>query len=94
MSTEERTSNKNSEFLLDVCPNDKEGEFTIYDITSFLPHWQGYERKNILTHLAFTIKGKEFTVMILDYFDCLNEKTAKELAREWYLGNTTYHRLD
>lgn len=94
MPRQEPTSNKNGEFLLDVCPNKKEGEFTIYDITAFLPHWQGYERKRILAHHAFTIKGKEFTVLIIDWWDCLDEKTARQLAKEWYLGNTTHHRLD
>lgn len=94
MPTEELKSNKNGEFLLDVTPNKKEGEFTIYDITAFLPYWQGYERKRILTYHKFTIKGKEFTVLILDYWECLTEELARKIAKEWYLGNTTNYRLD
>ena len=90
----EKTSNKNGEFLLDVCPDKREGSYTIYDITAFLPHWQGYERTRILKFHKFTIKGKEFTVLILDYWECLNQELATQIAKAWYLDDTDYHRLD
>ena len=94
MHKETKTPNKANEFLLDVCPTTDELVFTIYDITAFLPHWQGYQRKQILGNLRFTIQGNTYTIFILDWWQCLTQELATKIAKEWYLGNTTYHRLD
>lgn len=94
MSIEERTPNEENEFLLDVCPTKEDRVFTIYDITAFLPHWQGYERKRILKYHRYTIKGNKHNVLILDFWECLTEDLAKKIAKEWYLGNTSTYRLD
>lgn len=94
MLEQKRTPNKNGEFLLDVVPTHDEGIYTIYDITAFLPHWQGYERKRVLSNLRFTIKGNKFSVLILDSYEDLTEELARTIAKEWYCGNTTYYRLD
>lgn len=91
---EKKEPNKNGEFLLDICPTTDEGVFTIYNITHFLPYWKGYERTNILTHHAYTIIGKKYSILILDWWDCLTYELAKKIASAWYDGNTAYYRLD
>lgn len=95
MSKQKRTPNQKREFLLDVLPSPvSETYWTIYDITSYFPHWNCRERKNYMERVTHTIKGSNFTVFIIDWWDSLSDEMAGKLAREWFDGNTTYHRLD
>lgn len=86
--------NKKGEFLIDITPTTVEGKFTIYDLSLYLPHWEGYDRKKYMDNVKFSIKGKVNTVHIIDFWDTLDLETATIIAKEWFNGNTTYHRLD
>lgn len=95
MPKEKRKPNRNSEFLLDVLPDKKhKGFYYIYDVTLFLPYFKCHERRNYLSRVSHTIKGKQHTIYIIDGYNALSDEVAKKLASEWYLGNTTEHRLD
>jgi hypothetical protein len=94
MSEIKRRPNKKDEFLLDVMPTTKEGTYTIYDISLYLPHWEGWDRKKYMERVEFSIVGKIYTIHIIDYHGLLTDKMARKLAGDWFNGNTTYHRLD
>lgn len=95
MLQSERKPNRNNEFLLDVLPDRKhKGFWYIYDVTTFLPYFKCRDRRNYLNRVRHTIKGNHNTIYIIDEYDELSDELAIKLASEWYLGNTTYHRLD
>lgn len=94
MSKAKRKPNKSNEFLLDVTPINDGKQFCIYDISLYLPHWEGWDRKKYMDRVSHTIKGKQFTIHIIDYYESLDNLQAIKLAGAWFNGNTTYHRLD
>lgn len=86
--------NKKNEFLLRVDSTTTEGIFTVYDLTAYLPEWEGYERKSRLKNVNHSIVGKVFTVHIIDFYEELNPSQAKQLAIGYFNGNLDYYRLD
>jgi len=89
-----RRPNKNGEFLLDVMPTNNPKVLTIYDISLYLPIYNGIDRDNRLAVVKHVIAGKNYTVYIIDYHNILNRQLAVKLAKDWFNGKTTYHRLD
>ena len=86
--------NRKGEFLIDITPTTVDGQYTIYDISLYLPWWEGQDRKKYMDKVKFSIQGKVNVVHVIDYWDTLDLETATIIAKEWYSGNTTYHRLD
>lgn len=90
----EPKSNKKGEHLLDVSPSTEEDNYFIYDLTPYLPHWEGYDRKNRMDRVDFTIAGKQRTVYIIDYFGVLNDESARQIAIAYVNGSMYRYRLD
>lgn len=91
-----RKTNKWNEILLDVHENLKHaGNYFIYDITSFFPASNGLERTKYTNLVSHTIIGKnQVIIKIICKDGSLSPVRAKQLAGDFYNGNTWLYRLD
>lgn len=89
-----RRPNKKNEFLLDIVPDLSGKTYSIYDISSYFPHWEGYERKRYMDNVSHSIVGNTYTIHLIDSHNKLSDSMARKLARDWFNEDTTYHRLD
>lgn len=87
-------SNKASEFLLDVMPTLDGKHFTVYDISLYLPDYEGLDRKRRLESVDHSIIGKKFTVYIIDSHNLFNREQAIEFSGRFINGDGTIYRLD
>ena len=84
---------RKNEFLIDVMPY-SENVYSIYDISLFFRHAFGKDRARYEERIAFTIKGKEKVVYIIDYSESLDYDKAKAIAIKYIVNDFTVYRLD
>lgn len=89
-----RKPNERGEFLLDVTPTVKGGGFFIYDVTAYLSATNGLDRSRMLERANHTIKGKKYTVYVIDSQGLLSNEQCKRLVIFWYENADNDYRLD
>jgi len=80
--------------LIDVVPTLDGKKITVYDISLYLPHWEGQDRHNYMKRVDHSVRGNKFTIHIIDHYGLLEYDQAVKFAGRWYVGNGTYTRLD
>lgn len=89
-----RKPNKRGEFLLDVTPTHDGRGYFIYDVTMYLESRNGLDRQHMLKQARFSIKGKKYTIHVIDQYESLNHAQCISLVKHWYTNADDDYRLD
>jgi len=87
------TPNKNNEYHIDVSLS-TDGKYIVYDISSYLPIYNGRDRDNRMATVRHVVAGKTATVYITDHYEILNRQSAIKLAGRFVSGDFNTYRLD
>lgn len=93
IETKKPKPNMNKEYMIDVVPTNN-GGVTIYDISSFLEPYNGWERDNKINSAHHEIHGETASIYIIDAYKMLTRRMAIALAGRFINGDYDTYRLD